>query len=490
MPRYSERALRRQRAKLITHAKPVEDRYVRQLRGVMRAIVKQYQDAVDTHAVERRVHDSIARTVGPLFDRMAAAITKDNAKGMAALGVAPRKVWHPVHARKDSAALIAQALGDPGIAGAIQSARDANIALIEKAGRNYAQDVRTILSDPKNIGARAEDIAAQLVARGNISERHAELVARDQTLKLNGNITKIRQQNAGISEYVWSTAGDQRVRDEHQSREGQTFAWAAPPDDGHPGEPIQCRCVAIPAPTKEEDIFAGLDLPPIANPNAATAFTPDEPEQLPPIAPKVNDFDSTSETPHAWGISNSAKLPDEKVKELTKSLIPDRGHSDFLKRNPLFEVQFMSSQDIGQDNGRYLPGKKDEGTLQVRADRQKGWEHRPLSGSALPWTYSETLPSADAAVEGTLVHEFGHHIHMVEYGSDLHKEVDAVVKQAFQEKNNKGQVAISQYAGTNHMEYFAENYAAWRYTPEALRAHDPIGHGMVEQVLRMREILK
>jgi uncharacterized protein with gpF-like domain len=36
------------------------------------------------------------------------------------------------------------------------------------------------------------------------------------------------------------------VRDAHFDREGRTFTWADPPDDGHPGEAINCRCQAEP----------------------------------------------------------------------------------------------------------------------------------------------------------------------------------------------------------------------------------------------------
>lgn len=42
--------------------------------------------------------------------------------------------------------------------------------------------------------------------------------------------------------YVWRTAGDSRVRGSHASRNGQIFAWANPPEHGHPGQEPNCRC--------------------------------------------------------------------------------------------------------------------------------------------------------------------------------------------------------------------------------------------------------
>ena len=44
----------------------------------------------------------------------------------------------------------------------------------------------------------------------------------------------------------WRTVGDSRVRTAHRAREGQIFAWDKPPSDGHPGQPINCRCYAEP----------------------------------------------------------------------------------------------------------------------------------------------------------------------------------------------------------------------------------------------------
>jgi SPP1 gp7 family putative phage head morphogenesis protein len=72
------------------------------------------------------------------------------------------------------------------------------------------------------------------------------LIARDQTSKLNGNLTRLRQEEIGVTRYKWSTAGDERVRPTHRANEGKIFEWANPPKTGHPSHEINCRCVAIP----------------------------------------------------------------------------------------------------------------------------------------------------------------------------------------------------------------------------------------------------
>ncbi len=71
-------------------------------------------------------------------------------------------------------------------------------------------------------------------------------LTRDQTSKLVGQLNQARQTEIGVEEYIWRTAGDQRVRPLHQLNEGEQFRWDDPPaDTGHPGTDVMCRCVAI-----------------------------------------------------------------------------------------------------------------------------------------------------------------------------------------------------------------------------------------------------
>ena len=64
--------------------------------------------------------------------------------------------------------------------------------------------------------------------------------------KLNGQLTMLRQSAYGVEAYIWRTSLDERVRQMHADRDGERFEWSTPPEDGHPGMPIQCRCVAEP----------------------------------------------------------------------------------------------------------------------------------------------------------------------------------------------------------------------------------------------------
>jgi SPP1 gp7 family putative phage head morphogenesis protein len=219
-------------------------RYVKALRGVMRTLhedtmkllrpeLPELTGRTDGHTWLSSTFDvhigrqvaRISDLVGGFFDRQARSALDENAKANKVLGIRS---------------------SDLRLGAELSKRRNENIQLVEKAARSYAQDVRDIFESPDVNGMRVEELAAKLEERGNVSESRAELIARDQTLKLNGAITQIRQENAGIDSYVWSTSLDERVRPEHAALEGQTFPWSSPPDVGHPGQDIQCRCIAVP----------------------------------------------------------------------------------------------------------------------------------------------------------------------------------------------------------------------------------------------------
>lgn len=93
-------------------------------------------------------------------------------------------------------------------------------------------------------GQRHTEVAKEIAADLGFSQRRARLIARNETATLNGTLNRVRQQQAGVTRYEWSTSLDERVRPLHAEREGRVFRWDRPPSDGHPGEPINCRCVA------------------------------------------------------------------------------------------------------------------------------------------------------------------------------------------------------------------------------------------------------
>lgn len=128
--------------------------------------------------------------------------------------------------------------------------RRANVTLIESIHRDLLPQVETILQEGQ--GLRVEVIRNQILRRFDVTRSRADLIARDQVLKLYGQANRTKQINVGVTEYIWSTSKDERVRETHVDLEGTRHSWTNPPivsKDGrreHPGGDYQCRCVAIP----------------------------------------------------------------------------------------------------------------------------------------------------------------------------------------------------------------------------------------------------
>lgn len=137
-------------------------------------------------------------------------------------------------------------LRDPKIAGLLDEFVHANVSLIRALGNKSLDDVEKAIVNGVASGDSWSGIQDDVQERYGISDRHAQLIARDQVGKLNGQITRARHEELGVSKYKWRDSGDNKVRPSHKKLNGKTFSYAKPPlVDGerkNPGEPICCRC--------------------------------------------------------------------------------------------------------------------------------------------------------------------------------------------------------------------------------------------------------
>ncbi len=138
---------------------------------------------------------------------------------------------------------------EPNFEKLIDTWRKQSVDRITSVEENQLTKIRKILANGE--GLRVDALTKELEWQlDDVTESQCALIARDQVLTLNALITKERQEACGIAEFVWTTSGDERVRESHAEIDGQTFRWDDPPivDDepAIPGEPIQCRCVPYP----------------------------------------------------------------------------------------------------------------------------------------------------------------------------------------------------------------------------------------------------
>lgn len=148
---------------------------------------------------------------------------------------------------------------------ALDAIRKRNVNLIQTVGQREINRLETLIR--ANADLHVRDLVNLIQERIDVSEQRAELWARDQTLKANAEVTKERHLELGITEYIWTTSGDERVRGDpdgawpvpksgggdHYSLEGKIFKYSEPPivdtrtgRRANPGEDYQCRCTAYP----------------------------------------------------------------------------------------------------------------------------------------------------------------------------------------------------------------------------------------------------
>lgn len=131
----------------------------------------------------------------------------------------------------------------------IQAKISENVARIVNSTTQYDEQIESIIYNGVTKGISTDDMAKQIADIDDRFEAHANLIARDQTGSILGQINAHRQIEAGASYYIWQSMEDARVRPAHQELD-QTLQKYGDPDGGDggqlPGEPINCRCVALP----------------------------------------------------------------------------------------------------------------------------------------------------------------------------------------------------------------------------------------------------
>jgi SPP1 gp7 family putative phage head morphogenesis protein len=150
--------------------------------------------------------------------------------------------------------------------------RRTNVGLISSMTDEMLEKIGNLLEDYD--GTRVEDVATSLEDTFGLTRARAELIARDQVLKLNADLNQQAQTNAGVDKYRWSTSKDGSVRDDPKDRgdpnhailEGTKHSWDDPPvtcertgATNHPGQDYQCRCVAIPVLEEFDDAVQAED---------------------------------------------------------------------------------------------------------------------------------------------------------------------------------------------------------------------------------------
>lgn len=165
---------------------------------------------------------------------------------------------------------------EPFLDNTLEVWKNNNFRLIKGLSDEYIKKINTIVSEGITNGDSSKKIMKDLLKMDkNMTRSRAELISRDQVGKLNGLLSKRRNQEAGLDIYKWLSANDERVRPVNPKLQNSTSVpnhrlmhntynkwsdatvfsedggktWKKRPSNMQgaiPGSQIRCRCISSP----------------------------------------------------------------------------------------------------------------------------------------------------------------------------------------------------------------------------------------------------
>lgn len=253
-----QNSIKTDKQKLVPGVKPplsVEMSYRKDLMPVLNQTQKQLEERVypliDTYTkkfftdtTQKEIFDqinAISKSMSFSLSTYAEQITKDFTKK--ANDENKKRLYDSF--KKSFGVNLKSLIKDENIQEPINTAISENVALIKTIPDEHLWRVKDALKQGFSEGSSAIDIRKLLRKDAfDISERRVRLIARDQTSKLNGELTKTRAVEVGGEEYIWMGRNDSLERKTHKENNNKKFRWDTPPQTGHPGADFQCRCWA------------------------------------------------------------------------------------------------------------------------------------------------------------------------------------------------------------------------------------------------------
>ena len=159
---------------------------------------------------------------------------------------------------------------EPGLNDFLEVTGDQNVNKIVTLTSGYFDSIRELTNDALREGKSVKELTDQIIqltqdtgetkkVDGKIKRSQAHLIAIDQVQKLNADLESQRQQNNGITRYIWRTRKNARVRSkanssgysDHAGLEGAVIDWKFSPvtvlkgkragERNHAGKDIHCK---------------------------------------------------------------------------------------------------------------------------------------------------------------------------------------------------------------------------------------------------------
>lgn len=124
---------------------------------------------------------------------------------------------------------------------------------VQKFSEDMIAELRRAVADNASEGYRFDRLIDRIEGRYDVTQTKAAFLARQETALLVSKHRQVRFEDAGVTRYIWRTAGDSRVRKDHDHLDGREFLYSQPPiidratgQRGNPGQGFNCRCVDEP----------------------------------------------------------------------------------------------------------------------------------------------------------------------------------------------------------------------------------------------------
>jgi SPP1 gp7 family putative phage head morphogenesis protein len=307
---------------------------------------------------------------------------------------------------------------EPWLMDDLKSFSRTNVELIKSIKDKSLTDIEVMAQSAVRSGLRHEVIAKQIQTQYGSTRARARLIARDQVSKLNGQLTEVRQKDLGISEYVWRTTGDGRVRSSHAIMDGKRCRWGDPTvysDDGgktwkkrtsiggvlkHPGQDYQCRCWA-------EAVFDQIQAESDKIKNISRSTPEPEPELIKGIQPQTEYIDFSDMITGSGGLPSKAS---PKLKQAWKEI--KDAESDLkltATRDQISAVRNYSNQGDSLMNG-FLRGNITEVSDDVQTDINlvNGLlEENRLKSDVVVYRGVDGWAAFDKLADGSVINEKG-----------------------------------------------------------------------------------
>jgi SPP1 gp7 family putative phage head morphogenesis protein len=236
------------------HSRRAETSYAGQLRKLVRNIEfiisggVNEENPTDTSAIEQMLL-SYANLITPWAESTAERMLAD-------IDQRGRRAWAQ-HSRTMSRA-IAEEIETAPTGSILRQLQQEQVTLIKSLPLQAAERVHEAAQRGLLNATRGDDIVADIMRTGHVTLSRAVCIARTETSRVASNLTEARARYVGSSKYIWHTAGDVDVRDDHKRLNGKVFEWNNPPiadrksgARAHAGCIYNCRCFSEPLLTDE-----------------------------------------------------------------------------------------------------------------------------------------------------------------------------------------------------------------------------------------------